>query len=377
MAKIPQVCHVVISLNHGGLEKLVVDWTNARNRRQPGSTAVCCLDVAGDLAGDVLGDAVFCLEARRGRFPWDMAAVTRLRTWAVARGATTILHSHNLAAQQYAALAARGTGLGHLHTEHGSNVHVAGLKNILRHRLLARATDLLVAVSGDTARRMAAAWGVRAEQVRVIPNGVAPHVPAGDAAVAALRREFGVAENGIVIGTVGRLATVKGFDRLLEFLPAVLAQIPHAVCVLVGDGPERATLEARSRQLDLDDRVHFAGFRRDTRAFYEWFDLYVAPSRSEGLPVALLEAMAAGCPVLVTDVGEQRAVLDDGRAGGLLPENAHDWAGAIVARLHGEGRAAARHMAEQARRRVSEQYGLARTLDAYEGAYRALAAGTA
>jgi hypothetical protein len=132
MQSVPRVAHLVISLAHGGLEKLVVDWTNGRNRRQPGSTEVFCLDAEGDLAPRVEGHAVFCLHAHRGRFPFDLAAVKRLRE-CVAGGASAgakiqIVHSHNLAAQQYAALGLVGLDAGHVHTQHGAAIHNLSFK---------------------------------------------------------------------------------------------------------------------------------------------------------------------------------------------------------------------------------------------------------
>ncbi|MCE9613204.1 MAG: glycosyltransferase family 4 protein [Lentisphaerae bacterium] len=368
MSPPPRVCHLVLSLALGGLERLVVDWTNARNQRHPGSTAIACLDDPGALADQVEGSAVFCVGARRARFPADWQAVRALRKRWVG-DSTDIVHSHNLAAHQYAALARWGTSLRHVHTEHGSNPHGAGWLNRCRLRVLARRTHALIAVSADTGRAMSAGWRVPLARVHIIPNGVAPYHPATADALARIRAALQLPEGGLVVGTVGRLAQVKGYDRLLAALPAVLARRPGVTCVFVGDGPERAALEAQGDRLGLRANVRFAGFQADARAFYALFDLYVAPSRSEGLPVALLEAMAAGCPVLVTDVGDQRAVLDDGRAGHMLSADEREWPDQILACLQGAGREEARRRAVLAQRRVREHYSLAQTLDAYENIY--------
>lgn len=376
---IPSVCHVAISLAPGGLETLVVLWTNARNAAHPGSTSVACLDAEGELAGllqpSLGGAPIRCLHARRSRVPWDAAAVRRLRAQLLdgPGGAATIVHSHNLAAQQYAALAVRGTSVRHVHTEHGSNVHMTGIVNRLRLRGLACATDVLVAVSADTAARMAPLWSVPRARIRVIPNGVPPHIPVDGAALAALRRELALPEGAPVIGAVGRLATVKGFDRLLATVPEIQRRVPQVQVVIVGDGPERARLEAQADRLGVRGAVRFAGFRRDARALVDLFDAFVAPSRSEGLPLALLEVMAAGCPALVTDAGEQRAVLRDGALGFILPSDEARWADAIAACLTGEGRVEARRRAGVAREVVRTDYGLDRTVNAYEALYAELA----
>lgn len=373
---IPRVCHVVISLAPGGLEQLVVTWTNARNRAHPGSTCIACLDQAGELASVVEGAAVSVLGARRWRFLWDRAAVRRLRVdlrSQLPAGPIDVVHSHNLAAQQYAALAVRGGNVGHIHTEHGSNIHTSGLKNRLRHRVLARVSDRVVAVSDDTARAMAPIWGLSAGRLTVIPNGVAAAPVVDDAERQALRHELDLPPDALVLGGVGRLAVVKGYDRLLAVLPALVPLLPRLMVVLVGDGPERAALESQAQQLGVRSRVRFAGFRRDARRFFPLFDCYVAPSRSEGLPVALLEAMAAGCPVLVTDVGEQRAVIADGAAGALLPREDRRWVETLLEHLGERGRREARQRAEIARERVRTLYSLDATMAAYERLYEALA----
>ncbi|MDA0578078.1 MAG: glycosyltransferase [Verrucomicrobia bacterium] len=365
---VPKVGHVVISLAPGGLERLVVDWTLARNAAHAETTKVGCLDGLGELAADLDPGEVTSFDASRERLPWDREAVRKLRAW-VRREGLSVVHSHNLAAQQYAALAVRGTGVRHVHTEHGSNLHTSGAINRARLWVLAHVTDCLVAVANDTAQRMAPVWGVPPGRVAVIPNGVAPHAVTGAAKLDALRRELGLAKDAIVLGSVGRLASVKGFDRLLGVLPALAQRHAGLRWVLVGSGGERAVLETQAIELGVQDRLVFAGFRADARAFYEIFDLFVAPSRSEGLPVALLEAMAAGCPVGVTDAGEQRAVIGDGAAGVMLPEDAREWVEILGDSLDAEGRAARMALAGVARQRVAEHYSLERTLAAYERVY--------
>ena len=165
----PLVLHVVIALDGGGLERLVVDWTNARNERWPGSTWICCLDRPGALAAEVRDEAVASIHARRGRFPFDVAAVRRLRCMygqrqksAAGANPPLVVHSHNTAAQQYATLALVGRGIPHVHTEHGTNPHFGGWLQRLRNVWMTRATDCVVAVSEDTADAL-----VRDQRIRV------------------------------------------------------------------------------------------------------------------------------------------------------------------------------------------------------------------
>ena len=392
MNSAPKVVHVVISLSPGGLERLVVDWTNARNARFPGSTAICCLDAPGELADRVPGDALLCLAADRSRFPWDRGAVQRLRshirawpsapslagaderTAGVGPRAPVILHSHNLAAQQYAALARSGIRARHVNTQHGANTHLLSPWNRLRSRLLCHLTDGIVAVSAATARAMSRNQGLRLARIRVIPNGVSAPPAVPEPEIEEARRQCGLARGRTVIGSVGRLSPVKGYERLLEAMAPICGEAGSPVTLLlVGEGPERSYLQSLAREFGILEHVVFAGFQREPRRFLSLMSFFVLPSRSEGLSVALLEAMAAGVPVLATKVGENSAILDHGECGTLLPDEEVLWPEIILQHLSPEGRAAARARAGRAAERVKAAYSLERTLDAYEELYRELA----
>ena len=373
MSSVPRVAHLVISLACGGLERLVVDWTNARNRRYPESTCVVCLDAFGDLSSQVNGNAVRCLDARRHRFPFDGRAVRRLRASVDTRTGSAppaLIHSHNLAARQYAALACFGTGPGHVHTEHGSNPHVGGTRNRIRNVLLNRLTDRVTVVSEHTAGAVVCEQGTSRDRLRVIPNGVAPHLHHGPEELTELRRQLRIRDDEFIVGSVGRLDHIKGYDRLLNAFASVAG--PDNTLVLVGDGPERGALESMAEDLGVSGSVVFTGYRDDPGKYIELMDLFVLPSRSEGLSIALLEAMAARCPVAVTDVGENRRVIDDGKAGFLLPDDEVQWEEFLksfehpTSKLGGEMEV----MLDRAVDRVAERYSLASTLDAYEEVYR-------
>jgi len=419
------VLHVVISLAPGGLERLVVDWTNARNARLPGSTAICCLDRSGELAGMVQAD-VTCLHARRGRFPFDVSAVLRLRRL-VRQGGFKVIHSHNLAALQYSALARAGLRVRHVHTEHGSNPHAAGALSRMRGRWLYGRADAVVAVSEDTRRALESAFGLNPGRVRVIRNGVSINAwTAGLKDRSEQRRELNIPPESCVIGSVGRLAEVKGHDRLVRAFAEMVGRVsgvgadgsehekrrtsntehrtsnsgiprskfdgersmfnvrvlgpevsasttpisphpdtPTLFLLLVGDGPEREALEALASTLGIAERVTFAGFRADARELLSTMDLFVLPSRSEGLSVSLLEAMAGGVPVAVTDVGANLEVIENGAAGTVLPADEAAWPEIMeqAAREVDVGRV------RRAAERVGSVYSLDRTVEAYENLY--------
>ena len=367
----PRVIHLVISLAAGGLERLVVNWTNTRNHAHPGSTTVCCLDCCGEFSDQVEGDPVVCLQADRSRRPFDVRAVMRLRALLRHEGGT-VLHSHNAAAWQYGVLGSQGLGVRHVHTEHGSNPHEMGLVNRIRNACLWRLTDAVVTVADSAAHELARKQGIPLSRIRVIPNGVSRPTPedcrpqtTDHSKVTELRHRFHIARDAPVIGSVGRLAHVKGYDRLIKAI-AMLAD-PSVVLLLVGDGPERETIKTLAVDHGIAERVIFAGYQSDPARYLSAMDLFVLPSRSEGVSISLLEAMANGVPVAATDVGANREVLDGGGSGVLLPGDEKEWAGLLAGVL--ADRDGARLRSNAAVARVQAHYSLKATLAAYEGLY--------
>lgn len=389
----PLVIHVVTSLAQGGLERIVVTLVNEGNRRFAGTTSVCCLDGRGDLAGEVADNFVSCIDARRDVFPWDAGAVGRLRALIsnqLSRCSSVVVHAHNMAAWQYAVLAARGTAAKVVYTQHGANIHNRGFKNRFRSVLLSWFTHSIVAVSESTAEAMIQCQGITRRRIKVIRNGVdvskfiesknrgegETESGSAESAICNLKSQIGIPSNSPVIGSVGRLDYVKGYDRLISAFAALVSRrespslrlSDSPVLLLVGDGPERKKLEVRAKALGINGRVIFAGYQNDVAAYLGLMDLFVLPSRSEGLPVALLEALAAGIPVAATEAGGSREVLDAGRIGAILPENETLWPDVIGVEL-GAGKDARDERIRMGRAWVDERYSFKSMFEAYERIY--------
>jgi glycosyltransferase involved in cell wall biosynthesis len=176
-------------------------------------------------------------------------------------------------------------------------------------------TDAVVAVSGHTAEK-ALARGTPGP-VQVILNGVEPVRPARPHAE--VRAELGFPPDRVLGVIVARLDRVKGYDVLLEALARLQKDAAPAILAL-GDGPERPALEQQAAELGLGpDRLRFLGFRSDTPDLLAAGDFFVLPSRNEGLPLSVLEAMGQGLPVIVTPVGGIPEVVADGGQGLMVP----------------------------------------------------------
>ncbi len=202
------------------------------------------------------------------------------------------------------------------------------------------------------------------EKITVIPNGITLERVAGCAGAAAETRPPGPR-----IGTIGRLVDYKGPADLLAAVPVVLGRFPEASFVLVGDGPLRPALESLARRLGIERSVHLMGELAEGTDVLSALDVVVVPSRRDGMSNSLLEAMAAGRPVVATDVGGNAELLGDA---GLLvpPRNPACLAEAIVTVLEDSERA--RGLGEEARRRARLGFSAAAMMRRLEALYRDL-----
>ena len=209
--------------------------------------------------------------------------------------------------------------------------------------------------------------GLGPERVFVIHNGVV--APERRQAPGALRAQLGIAPDAPVVGAVARLAPQKRLDRLLRAVAALPAEV-H--CVVAGDGEERASLAALAGELGIAGRVHFLGHRDDTGDVLDALDVFVVSSEREGLSNAMLEALAAGVPVVSTAVSGADDALEpfaDGIAPGVVVGGSDDDLASALRRLLGDAELRGR-MAEAGRRRAAERFGFEGMLDRWEAVLR-------
>lgn len=183
------------------------------------------------------------------------------------------------------------------------------------YRWAQRRGEQWVAVSTQNRAAVAGSFNVPPCSIRVIYNGVPAPAPTDPARVEtwrrALRDELDVSVDARLVITVGRLHPQKGHSDLLGVLPRVLEQRPDVFFLWAGDGELRAELESEIRRLGLDRRVRVLGYRPDVTRLLEASDLFLFPSRFEGHPFALLEAMAAGIPAISSDAGGSAEIMRD------------------------------------------------------------------
>jgi glycosyltransferase involved in cell wall biosynthesis len=187
--------------------------------------------------------------------------------------------------------------------------------------ILCKFTDKAIAVSESVKESCVRKRKISMDRMLVFHNGIPleKFQVLGLEEIDQQRRCFNIDPNAKVIGTVGKLREEKGTKYLLEAARKVLQVLPNTIYLIVGDGPLRADLEKLVSHLKIEDRVVFAGFRHNMPAILSLFDIVVMPSLTEGSPLALLEAMAMGKPIIGTNVGGIGEILQDGKTGLLIP----------------------------------------------------------
>jgi glycosyltransferase involved in cell wall biosynthesis len=321
---------VVNNLDVGGLEKVVLSLLNNldRDRFTP---HLICLDGAGRMAADVdlPQENRLVLQRKPGvRLPIIGLTVDpsllpvfgRIRRF-VREKKIDVLHAHNLGPLIYAGVATRLIPMRRrpqlVYSDHNQLFSMSP-ERARRVRWYLKLADHVIAVSQDLQRTLTERLQAPPERVQVLYNGVDAQ-RFGRADRNKVRRELGIADGDFVVGSAVVLSEHKGIGYLLDAAPAVLAQAPETRFVIAGDGPNRAALEEKARALALGDRVKFIGHRNDIPDVVAAFDVYVLPSLTEGLPLALLEALAVGNPILCTRVGGIPEIVEDGVNGYLVP----------------------------------------------------------
>jgi glycosyltransferase involved in cell wall biosynthesis len=362
----PRVVHVVVAGEVGGAERMLCDLAS---RPESGAEHSVALLTPNERLGELLRGAGLRVHdrgrTREGPLPYLWSSLgPRDAAWiagVLARERATIAHLHTFASQVVGTRAARRTGARVLRTEHSTRAfHDPSCWPFSRWSL-ARA-DASVAISEAVRRAALARAPWASARMRVVHDGVdtARFAPA-----TAPRSER------VTFAIVGRLDARKGVDLAL----AALARVDGVRLEVVGDGEERAPLEALARRAGVAERVTFRGFVGDPRPLLAHVDAALCTSRTEGLGIALLEAMAMGRPILGFAVGGVREVVDDGRTGWLVPPGDVE---ALAARMRDLAAAAdrGRALGEAARARVVERFSVQAMCAGYARVYAELAVTT-
>ncbi len=380
------VAHVLLAMDIGGMEKGVLTLLEGLDRRRFRQSLVCLADIHPELRPRVEASGADFYALKKAPFHRDEAVLWRL--WRLLRRIRPdVVHSRNYPAIDTPWVAALAGVSGRIHGEHGRRVdqlHGPTLHERWRRRLARLFTHHFVALGEELRAFLIQEIGADPRRVSVIYNGVDCrrfHPPASEedrtaaraalAAYAAQPLAGRIADpRTILIGSCGRLDPVKDYERLIR----ALARLPddrraQVLGVVIGDGAERLRLEGLAAEAGLADRFLITGRASEPAELLRALDIFVLPSRFEGLSNALLEAMATGLPIVATAVGgTPELVTPDVSALLIPPEDEAALADALLALLADTPRrkALAEHALKRARGRFSQETFVASYARLYE-----------
>ncbi len=368
----PAICHLVLSLGVGGTEHLVCEM--CRDLARDYSIVICCLDEPG-LWGKTLRKEGFVVYALYRSPGIDLAVVFQLAK-IFERHRVALIHAHQYSPFFYGALSRIFYPQARLlfmeHGRHWPEVKKPW-KNIFNRIVLQPLTHEIVAVSKEVRERLVTYEGLSRKRIRVIYNGIKDIYRLSTAEKKALRSHWGLGADDFVVATVGRLDPIKNLPMFLLALAMASQGQKSLRGLIVGDGPERPRLEDFSQRLGLRDQVIFTGFREDAVRLLQMADVFVLSSFSEGTSLALLEAMAAGLPSVVTAVGGNPEVVEDGKTGLVVPSgDAVKLAAALS--LLAERKDVVQQMGQAARRRFERYFHFDKMMQAYRRLYQEMVA---
>lgn len=362
-----RVMHLIYSLEFGGAQKMI-GYCVERINRSEFDQSVCALVAEGPMADYCrsLGVKVYCLNKRKGFGPRAIVSLTRL----LRELEIDLLHTHEDSSQLHgtlAALLAKG-------------IRIVRTKNIVLPEPEIRIYRFLNPILNlFTAKLIAVSDIVKHSHRRVDPfskhkyvtvwNAVARTEPVKEDEREKWRKKFGIEPSDRIIGFVGRLHLQKGLSYLVEAVSQICRAEPDARIMIVGEGPFGSTINKQVSESRLGDRILFTGQQSNVPAMLSLMEIFILPSLWEALPLALLEAMESGRPVITTPVGGIRDVVEQGVNGILIPqENPAAIAEAVIRLLR--DKALAHRIAKAGQETVRKRFSVEQQIESTESIYR-------
>jgi len=322
-----KIMHLLQGLEIGGLEKMVVSLINGLDRQRY-DLSLCCFDGLGALTRLLPKEVkIFLVKRRQGldyRYPFRLARLLRKED-------IQILHLHNSTALFYGTIAAKIAGIPRIiYTEHARdtfpNIKVRIVERILSHFL-----DRVIVVASYLKDNLIKYQGFSPSKILVIPNGIDERGFENLPPREEIKKGLGLLPGQRVVGIIARLDPIKNHLCLLRAMQMIFKLFPDVMLIIAGDGPMKEELYSMMEDHGLKERVLFLGFRDDVAQLLEAMDIFVLCSKSEGLPITLIEAMASGKAIVASRVGGIPEVIKDGVNGILIsPDNPTELAEALV-----------------------------------------------
>ena len=337
-----RVLHLIASRGIGGAERVLLTLSKNIDRKKFDLILGIFVDQreSKDLFWNEAKELELPLEPIKYRNPYNFLQILQLYR-ILKKHHPDIIHTHGYKTNILGFLAAKAFEIPIITTVHG--LHQIEINSLVWLSLkLLKHFDRIMVVS-DQIKRELETLKVPSNKIKTIRNAPPNKTDGNSINPSTFREEIGVPPNAKLIGFVGRLEPVKGCSLFIRTIPKVTESFPDSYFVVVGDGTEKKSLESLTRELRIGSKVFFCGFRDDPTNVFQSLDLYVLSSLNEGIPLAMLEAMSQGVPVVATRVGGIPEVIKD-KVNGLLvpPKNPDALAESILEALNNSNETAKR-----------------------------------
>ena len=315
----------------GGLQQVVVNICKTINRERF-DVSVLCLRALGEFTPEIeaMGIKVFFIPQKKGTDYFSFLKVAKILN----AQRIEIIHTHNTQPFVDGTMAALMTGVKTIvHTDH-ARVFPDKIRYMVAEWLMSLFAYKVIGVSDHTSQNLRKYLKISPKKIRTVPNGINRSKYRTQIDKDKMKKKLGINGDGPIIGTMGRLVMEKGITYLLKAMQKVIMEFPNIQLLIVGDGAMKPYLEREAVDLGVHSNVIFTGSRLDVPELLNLFDLFVLSSISEGLPMVLLEAMAAECSIVATGVGGVPIAIKNGENGSLVsPKNPEMLASTIIALL--------------------------------------------
>lgn len=365
------VLHIFSTLPVGGAEMLMLNIVKNIDRGVFDIT-ICCLGEKGVIGEqiEVLGVEVISLKCKKiGGF--NLSLILRLRDFIKERG-FDIVHTHMYHANLYGRIAAWVVDVPVIFSSVHNIYRKRKLHRMLINYLLSKITDRIFVATPAVFEDVRRYDRVSAEKIEVLPYGIDTDSFTKKYDRNIIRENLGLSPEDYVIGNVARLEEAKGQRYLIEAIRILQDRGIKTKCLIIGSGSLEKELKELTINNKLDDTVIFPGTRQDLPEIFSVMDVFVFPSLWEGLPLALLSAMAAGVPVIATHAGGIKDVLVDNRNGIVVPQSDPSAIAEAVKRLMSDEKLR-KSLTEEAKKNIEEYYSAKVMVKKLENIYRTIA----
>lgn len=362
------ILYILYGLNNGGAETLAIRLCEHLDRQLFAPT-YCSLSDDGPLRQKLLDENIsfVTLGKKEGK---DLSQISKLRHLLSSKK-IDLVHTHNQGPLLYTVLASFPLKSWKLvHTEHinmGQEFSYHS-KHQLYNTILYRRLDGFIAIADHLSKSILAEHPFLNNKMVTIRNAVPEDHLLHSGHTISLRKELGLSQHSVLLGNISALRPQKDHRTMLLAMKEITRQRDETHLVIAGEGEKRDELQRLRAELNLEDKVHFLGYRSDVAALLSQFDLFLLTSLYEGLPLCLLEAMAAGCVIVATDVvGTNELARNNQTAKLVQPENPTELASTILILLNQPDEM--RHLRQSASHLLKREFSFANMITTYQNYY--------